>query len=172
METLKKIGIGLSFLLFIFLAYSCTESAQNEISKESKEMDNAHNEKTFHATLERHLNAVSNRDLDVLKSTMHPKGKMQLILPATEIMNGVDAFMNYHEEWFAMPNWTFETKILNIEVGESHGIGITEVVYKEPERDGKPYFNRMTVSYALEKYEGSWYIIKDHASSIEKSTDK
>ena len=42
----------------------------------------------------------------------------------------------------------------------------------EPERDGKPYFNRMHISYTLEKQNGQWYVIKDHASSVEKSTDK
>lgn len=169
---MNRIIISFCVLLSIFLTYACAENTQSEMPEAKKEMDHTFNKKAFHATLERHLNAVSDRDLETLKSTMHPKGKMQLILPATEIMDGVDAFMNYHEDWFAMPNWTFETKIINVEVGETNGIGITEVVYREPERDGAPYFNRMTVSYALEKYEGTWYIIKDHASSIEKSTDK
>jgi len=30
----------------------------------------------------------------------------------------------------------------------------------------------MIVSYGLEKIGDTWYIIQDHASSIEKSTDK
>jgi len=38
-------------------------------------------------------------------------------------------------------------------------------------RDGVPYFNRMIVSYDLENLDGAWYVIKDHASSVEKSTD-
>ncbi len=45
----------------------------------------------------------------------------------------------------------------------------TEFLYKELERNGKPYFNKMIVSYTLEKTDGNWYIIKDHASSIEKT---
>ena len=79
--------------------------------------------------------------------------------------------MDFHREWFKDEAWSFETKILNTEVGETMGIAITEIVYREPERNGVPYFNRMIVSYALKKIDGSWYIIKDHASSIEKSTD-
>jgi len=51
-------------------------------------------------------------------------------------------------------------------------MAITEIVYREPERNGEPYFNRMIVSYVLEKIDGHWCIIKDHASSVEKSTDK
>lgn len=134
--------------------------------------DTVANEVAFLATMQTHLDAVTNRDLETLRSTLSPKGNMQLILPGTEIIDKVDGFMDYHKEWFAAPDWTFETKILNTEVGETMGMAITEVVYREPERDGKPYFNRMIVSYDLQKIEGNWYVVKDHASSIEKSTDK
>ncbi len=79
--------------------------------------------------------------------------------------------MYYHEPWFQDSTWTFETKILNTVIGERLGMAITEVLYQEPERDGKPYFNRMVVSYDLEKIADQWYVIKDHASSVEKSTD-
>ncbi|CAM3505587.1 YybH family protein [Aequorivita lipolytica] len=120
--------------------------------------------------MQKHLDAVSNRDLVSLKETMAPNGQMQLILPKTEIIKGVDGFMDYHKEWFAAPDWTFETKILNTEIGQDVGMAIIEIIYREPLRDGKPYFNRMIVSYDLKKIEGKWYVIKDHASSIEKST--
>tara|TARA_R110002073_G_scaffold57778_4_gene146683 strand:+ start:89657 stop:90028 length:372 start_codon:yes stop_codon:yes gene_type:complete len=122
--------------------------------------------------MEKHLDAVTNRDLETLRSTMSPNGNMQLILPSTEIINKVDGFMKYHEDWFSDPSWTFETKILNTEIGEFMGMAIVEIVYREPDRDGGPYFNRMIVSYDLQKIKGQWYIIKDHASSVEKSTDK
>ena len=52
------------------------------------------------------------------------------------------------------------------------GMAVVEVIYREPNRNGKPYFNRMIVSYDLQKVAGQWYVIKDHASSVEKSTDK
>ncbi len=123
--------------------------------------------------MQKHLDAVSNRDLATLKSTLSPEGTMYLILPQTEMTSTVDEFMEYHEEWFAdtTANWTFETKILNTAIGDSLGMALTEIMYREPERDGKPYFNRMMVSYDLKKSENNWYVIKDHASSIEKSTD-
>ncbi len=129
------------------------------------------NRSAFLDVMQTHLDAVTNRDLETLRSTLSPKGNMQLILPGTEIIEKVSGFMEYHKEWFDAPDWTFETKILNTEVGETMGMAITEVVYREPERDGKPYFNRMIVSYDLKKIEGTWYVIKDHASSVEKSTD-
>ena len=124
------------------------------------------------ALMEKHLEAVANKDLATLKGTLSPEGKMQLMLPNTEIMDGVEKYVKFHEEWFKDTSWTFETKILNAYVGLHYGIFITEQIYREPERDGKPYFNRMAVSYGLERVEGQWYVITDHCTSIEKSTDK
>ena len=94
---------------------------------------------------------------------------MQLILPGMEMMNSAEEFMAYHREWFQDTTWTFDTNILNTEIGDRLGMAITEIVYREPDRNGKPYFNRMIVSYVLEKNNGQWYVIKDHASSVEKS---
>ncbi|MCB1581543.1 MAG: nuclear transport factor 2 family protein [Marinicella sp.] len=121
--------------------------------------------------MQKHLAAVSNKDLSILQQTLSPDGQMQLILPQTEIISGVEGFMQFHKDWFAQPGWTFETKILNSEVGENLAMMVVEIIYREAERDGKPYFNRMIVSYDLKKINHQWYVIKDHASSIKKSTD-
>lgn len=151
---------------------SCIENKTDFPKAEVGYESSAKNIEDFKSTLVKHLDAVTQRDLMALKSTMSPTGEMQLILPGTEIIYTVNGFMKYHEEWFQDSTWTFETKILNVEVGNTMGLGITEIVYREPLRNGKPYFNRMIVSYGLKKINGNWYIIKDHASSIEKSTDK
>jgi len=157
-------------ILFIFLFNSsCKDSNHKTTSNENIVLTN---QNLFIETLQKHLDAVSNKDLESLKETMHPNGKMQLILPSAEIMYTFEDFIMYHEDWFSMPNWSFETKIISSNVGEKLGVATTEIIYREPERDGKPYFNRMNVSYVLEKTNNSWYVIKDHASSIEKSTDK
>jgi len=141
--------------------------------KQNNELANttnlAENEAQFTAVLQKHLDAVTNKDLKTLESTMAPNGKMELIQPSSETVYGVDGFMNFHKEWFAVPNWTFTTKILSKDVGQLIGVATVEIRYQEPERNGKPYFNRMNVSYTLEKFDGQWYLIKDHASSIEKT---
>lgn len=166
-------------LTLIFLLTSLLYSCQNQpdprpIPKERSEAHKLAEKNKMEALMQKHLDAVTNRDLATLKSTMHPDGKMQLLLPGTEIIDGVDGFMKFHSGWFSdtITQWSFETKILNSEVGENLGMVITELTYREAERNGKPYFNRQAVSYVLEKVKGNWYVIKDHCTSIEKSTDK
>lgn len=155
----------LILLPFCLVLLSCAGPAERQ------NPDPALNQAAMVTLMQKHLDAVSNQDLERLASTMSPQGNMQLILPGTEIIDKVEGFMDYHREWFTTSGWTFETKILNAEAGPERGMAITEVVYREAERDGKPYFNRMIVSYDLQKIDGQWYVVKDHASSIEKSTD-
>jgi hypothetical protein len=147
--------------LMVLMVYSCNVK-QKELQK---------NESLFRSTMLKHLNAVSTKDLNTLKSTLSPKGDMILILPNSKVTYSVDEFVKYHEDWFKETNWTFETKILNIKVRENLGIAIVEVMYRESERNGKPYFNRMIVSYDLEKIDNNWYVIKDQSCSIERSTN-
>ncbi len=91
------------------------------------------------------------------------------ILPNSSPTKSSKDFIEFHTEWFKDTSWTFETKIIATNIEQKMGIALVEVMYKEPERNGKPYFNKMSVSYALKKINEKWYVIKDHASSIDKT---
>lgn len=166
--TMKKLTFSNWILVIVLVfAFSSCETVEKEVS--STAISRQQNEAEFNTTLQKHLDAVMSKDLAALKATMSPKGNMELIQPSSEIVFGVDGFMKFHQEWFAVPDWTVETIILSTDIGETLGIATTEFMYREPERNGKPYFNRLIVSYTLGKIDGVWYIIKDHASSIEKT---
>ena len=123
------------------------------------------------SVLKKHLEAVSNKDLESLASTLSPSGKMQLILPGMEPVHTAGAFMDFHQEWFQDDSWSFEAEVVSLTVGVELAGATVDVMYREPLRDGVPYYNHMTVTYMLAKVGGQWYIISDHASSVEKSTD-
>ena len=165
---MKKLVI---YTLLTVLVLSCNEHKNQSHEKETV-IDHDANKKTMITVMETHLNAVTNRDLKTLESTLSPNGDMQLILPSQDIIYTTDKFIEFHREWFKDTTWTFETKILNTDLGDRFGMAITELTYREPERDGKPYFNRQIVSYNLKKIDDNWYVIKDHCTSAEKSTDK
>jgi len=158
-------------ILFLFAAFSfsCKE-ASSTAAKVTIDSQISSKEMALEV-MQKHLDAISNRDLKTLESTLSPEENMQLILPGTEIIEKTSGFIDYHREWFKTTNWTIDSKILNSEVGESLATTVVESVYKEPKRDGKPYFNRMHVSYVLKKIDNKWFVIKDHMASVQKSTD-
>ena len=160
------------FVIF-FLGSIFILSCRMEVKPHTKKkIDMVEHKKAFSQTLQKHLDAVSDKDLNSLQSTLSPEGTLFFMLDKRETSMTTQEFLEFHEGWFKSKGWTFETRITDTMVGEKYGIAITEIIYREPDRDGKPYFNRMAVSYALEYIDGQWYIIKDHATSIEKSTDK
>lgn len=158
-----------SFYLLVIVFIGFLSCKEDKSSIEKVKISNQQNEQEFVTALRKHLDAVEQKDLKTLQTTMSPNGKMELIQPSMEIIKGVDGFMKFHEDFFNHPNWSIKFTIISKNVGERIGVATTETMYREPERNGKPYFNRMTVTYTLEKIDGKWYIIKDHASSIEKT---
>ena len=131
--------------------------------------DEGKNIKDFTDVLQIHLEAVSEKNIEKLIATLPPDSNFLFILPNTFPTTSSIDFIEFHAEWFKDKSWTFETKILETNIGETMGIALVEILYEEPERNGKPYYNKMAVSYALKKINNKWYVVKDHASSIEKS---
>lgn len=163
-------NISYTTLLLLAFTFFITTSCKEKVpATQELEISKEQNEALFHATLAKHLKAVADKDYPTLQSTMSPTGSMELIQPSAEIVYTADGFMEFHKEWFAVPNWTVKTKVLSTHIGDKIGVATTEFLYQEPERNGKPYFNRLIVSYTLEKIDNQWYFIKDHASSIEKT---
>ena len=166
---MKKHTLLGGLVIFVITLVSCVGNTDTQPDSFSLKIKN---ETDFLITLNQHLNAVSTKDIGALKSTLSPKGEMQLILSDDEILNSVDSFVENQAAWFQDTTWTFETRVINTKIGDRVGLAVVETIYREPIRNGLPYFNRMTISYGLEKIEGKWYVILDHASSVEKSTDK
>jgi len=157
-----------SRILHVFFILLIVMSCENQKPNQVKNSDDYTVVKT---TLEKLLLAIEQKNLKDLESLMAPDKKMELILPQTEISYTSKAFLDLHREWFKDSTWTIETNILNIEVGHPISTATTDAMYREPERDGKPYFNHIIVTYVFEKIGDKWYVIKDHASSQKKSTD-
>jgi len=158
---------------FSFVFSACHDSSlhsnQRVEIKPKPKYNQAENEAEFTATLEKHLNAVSTRNLSELSSTLSPDGDTRLILVSRELTDTNSDFMAFHEEWFQDTTWTFDTKIKDIEVSEKMGLAIVEALYKEPRGNKEPYTNRLAVSYVLKKINGMWYVINDQSCSIEKT---
>ena len=101
----------------LLLGLSSCEEKQKAIT--TNEISQEQNEELFKSVLKKHLNAVIFKDSTILKSTMSPKGNMELIQPAAEIVYTVDGFMNFHKEWFNVPDWTVDTQILSTDIGRN-----------------------------------------------------
>jgi len=163
----RAINLGILIIIAMFLN-GCNQGA-NQKNVATSETLNAQAGIAFNNILKKHLNAVSQRDFEALKSTLPDSGAMHLILPNGKMFTKVSEFLALHEEWFKDKSWTMDTKILYTDHSNDYGIALVEAMNREPERNGKPYFHKMLISYTLKKQNGKWMVIADHASTIEKS---
>lgn len=165
-----KLWIKMAVVFSAMSLLACQSTSPSNLVHGKKDCvnDSAHQTQMLHE-LKKHLNTVSNKDAEALSETLHPDGIMTWVMPDRENTMGAEAFVEAHKKWFAEPGWTFETKILQARADCHLGNALVEVMYREADRGGKPYFNRMMVSYFLEYVDGTWHVVHDHAGSVEKS---
>ena len=70
--------------------------------------------KSFEATLSQHLNAIGDRDLAALEPTVDDS--VTLIFPSGRIRDGKEAFMAFHEAWFADLTWRQPVEVIRTNV--------------------------------------------------------
>ncbi|MTI39251.1 YybH family protein [Fulvivirga lutimaris] len=157
---MKLSSIFKLIIVFITLVSCSKENSTRETSLYSAK-----------SVLNQHLNAISNRDLRSLKATLSPSDSIELILPGSPISYKVADFIKMHEGWFSESHWTFSPEIISFKQVGAFAFATVLIDYNEEERNGKPYYNRMHVSYVLERNSGDWFVIKDHACSFEKSSE-
>lgn len=156
-------------VLISILAFSCSNTSEPTISPEKE----AARLEACKKVMNDNLSAVSARDLEKLKSTLSPDGRMYFLMDGMKNIDSAEDYMKFHEGWFAdtTTKWTMDFEILNSELGPKYAHMTVQGMYREPDRNGKPYYNKMMMSYVLEEDNGKWSVIRDHASSVEKSTD-
>ena len=154
----------LIILLFTFWACEQNDSISDE-NNSSTRQDSIE----FYSALTEHLNSVINKDFETLKTTLpEPNEPMILILPNGSLTTTAKEFLDIHKDWFQDSTWTIDFKIIKTNNTSNFGIALVESTYREPERFGKPYFNKMLITYAMKKNKDKWLVINDHASSIQK----
>ena len=154
------------YLLFVVaFALAC----QQDDTITNSEGPTAEDKKAFHQTLRNHIQAISDKNLGELQKNLSPDGMMYMIRPNTPVIHSTDNYVEFHQSWFQYDNWMLKGAITDSHVGTDSGIAVAEIRYDIPNRDGKSYWNEMTISYGLKKVDGQWYIIKDHSSSVRKA---
>ena len=122
----------------------------------------------FSATLSRHLKALRDKDYETFAATLPDAGPFSLVLPDGSRLETAEAFKAMHREWFATPGWTMTHEVLHVHQSGDMAFALVKAVYREAERDGKPYRNTLYVSRVFFREQGRWLMRYDQATSAEK----
>ena len=116
---------------------------------------------SFRQTLERHLQAIQDRDLAALADTVAPDG-LVLIMADGKLARGTAEFLEAHRGWFAMQNWTLQAEEVDvIERGEL-AVAVLRLDYREP--PGVRSESYLTLVF--ERRNGRWLMVQDQNTPI------
>lgn len=116
---------------------------------------------TFRQTLERHLRAIRERDLQGLADTVADK-ELVLIMSDGRLQRSTEAFLEAHRGWFAMSNWTLDAELVEAFESADLGVATLRLDYREPPSTRQESYLTLVFQRRGEK----WLMILDQNTPI------
>lgn len=104
---------------------------------------------SFREALQRHVDAIQNRDLAALANTV---GERDLV--------------EAHRAWFDMPHWSLHATPLEVQESAAIGYAVLHLLYCE-DAPGKPALREQShLTLIFEKRDGRWLMVLDQNTPI------
>ena len=110
---------------------------------------------SFRETLQAHLDAIRNRDLEALAATVADDA-LVLITSEGRLMRTAREFLDAHRAWFQVDNWTLEAAFEDIRETPGMAVAVLRLLYREP---GVSQASLLTLVF--EKRADRWLMVLD-----------
>ncbi|WP_428242720.1 nuclear transport factor 2 family protein [Gynuella sp.] len=115
----------------------------------------------FKESLDNHLSSISARNLEEFSRTLVKDDRLTLIMPNSSVLNGYEAIVDFHKNWFSDPDWSIETTLLKTIESNASCIALLDVVYNDLDESGEPYQLNYILSLTFVFEGGSWLLTFD-----------
>jgi len=115
----------------------------------------------FRSALERHLQAIVDKDIKAFSEFLHPKHESVLILPKGVMVKGYDDILQWHTDWFNDPDWHMEINIMDAFCVEDMGYSLMSITYNDLDKDKVHYMMLYLLSIVLVKIDGKWILARN-----------
>jgi uncharacterized protein (TIGR02246 family) len=116
---------------------------------------------TFRDTLERHLQAIRERDLAGLAETVSPDA-LVLITAEGKLARSAAEFLELHRGWFAGGKWSLDAKPVEIFESEDLGVAVLELDYREEPSTRSHSF----LTLVFQHRDGRWLMVQDQNTPV------
>ena len=116
---------------------------------------------TFTQTLTHHLEAIQNRDLNTFASTLSNSDDLTIILPNGSMIQGFDAVVDFHRNWFADDDWSMNLELVKQWQTSDMGTAIYKVAYHDLDPDGTPYQLAYLLTLIFANEGDEWRLVHD-----------
>jgi len=122
--------------------------------------------KTFSETLDIHLNAIRNSDLNAFEPTV--SDSIICISPTGEKIQSKTQFIKLHQDWFKRTNWQWEGIILEKHSNDSLGYALIDYSYIEKDAAGNISFKtKCYLTLIFKKSDKGWQLVYDQNTIIQ-----
>lgn len=120
---------------------------------------------TFHGTLEKHLQAIQDRDLVALADTI-ALDRMVLITADGRLVTSSQEYLTMRREWFATPGWTLEILPVQVFEGPSVAVVVLRIHYRE-EPEGKPPTQQESfLTLTFQEQDERWEMVHEQCTLV------
>lgn len=121
----------------------------------------------FNATLDAHLQAITQRDLPTLLETVSDRADFSVIFPDGGRLVGKPAYEAMHREWFADPDWhmTF-SEVSRWEREDMAGV-LLRYDYRDRPEPGTGNPRQRFLFLLFERIDGRWLLVHDQNTPIQ-----
>ena len=115
---------------------------------------------SFRETLQRHLEAIQNRDLPALADTV-AESVLVLITAEGKLLRSSSEFLDAHRAWFEMQHWKLFVTPVEITEGADMGYAVLHLLYCENEVRQQSH---LTLVFA--RRGGKWVMVLDQNTPL------
>ena len=118
-------------------------------------------EQRFRDTATIHINAIKNRDLNSLLSTITKNEKLTLIFPGGTTLNTRQEYIDFHIGWFADASWSMDIEPISYMVRGHYGVALVRTTYTDAAGSRQAL---LALSFSME--DGSWRLVFDQNTRV------
>src|SRR4051812_41573797 len=120
---------------------------------------------TFRDTLDKHLQAIQDRDLPALVETL-PADELVLIMSDGQLRRRVADFVDAHRGWFAGKTWKLGTELVSVREGADLGIAVLHLDYRDSPPGGQPIRETSYLTLVFARQGDRWVMVHDQNTPI------
>jgi ketosteroid isomerase-like protein len=126
----------------------------------------------FQQTLERHLQAVQDHDVDAFLKTVAQDGSLTMILPNGALLDSYEEIEELHQEWFADPEWQLTTELVTQHESDTMASALFLVDYQDVDEEGAPVQFQYFLNLLFANRGGEWLLVHDQNTIIDTDFDE
>jgi ketosteroid isomerase-like protein len=121
---------------------------------------------TFAQTIEKHLDAIRDRNLSALVETLPDEDDMLLIMSDGRMVRSVREFVELHRDWFASTTWSIDAEPVHTVETPDLGIAVLCLDYRDTPKDAAPIRESSLLTLVFARRGQHWVMVQDQNTPI------